>query len=122
MDTPKTDARLVRRFSEVVSLIDRGKLETACNEAMREALTALSERPDQKGKATIKLELEVSLQGELTQIKPKLTVKLPEGGAFAPLVVWQHEGALSLQHPSQIDMFGGPRPVTADTQKVAAAE
>lgn len=114
--------RLVRRFTEIVSLIDRGKLESSANEALREALETLENQPGEKGKATITLSLEITLNKGMVQIKPKLTAKLPEGELFSPLVVWTHDGALSLQHPSQLDIFAPKVAGEKPTDKAAAAE
>lgn len=114
--------RVVRRFSEVLSLIDRGRFEQSLNEAMREAVEAIRAQPGEKGKATITLEIGIAAQGDMMQVSPKLKVKLPEGDTFTPLVLWDYEGGFSLQHPSQIDMFA-PRPareqLTGDTPELA---
>lgn len=117
------NARLIRRFSEILGLIDRGRFETSLNDAMREAVEAIRAQPGEKGKANIKIELEIAAQGEMMQIKPKLVVKLPEGSGYTPLVLWDYEGAFSVQHPSQIDMFQ-PRAATdkpAEPSNVIAA-
>lgn len=113
--------RLVRRFSEVVGLIDRGRFENSLNDALREAVEAIRAQPGEKGKATIDISIEIAAQGEMMQVKPKLKVKLPEGEAFSPLVLWDYEGAFSLQHPSQLDIFQ-PREAPAAEAKVAAAD
>lgn len=117
--------RLIRRFSEVIAMIDRGKLEQSANEAIREALETLGNQPGEKGKATITVSLEFIYEKGLVNIKPKLTAKLPDGDVFSPLVLWEHEGALSAQHPSQIDMFVQPRPAGvsgSDLTKAVAGE
>lgn len=118
------EPRLIRRFSEVLGMIDRGKLEASLNEALRESLETIRAQPGEKGKATITLTVEVAAQGEMVQLKPKLTVKLPEGGGYAPLVLWDHEGALTAQHPNQLSMFTGPReaPAAEEAPKAAAGE
>lgn len=115
--------RLIRRFSEILGLIDRGRFETSLNDAMREAIEAIRAQPGEKGKASIKIEMEIAAQGEMMQIKPKLVVKLPEGASYTPLVLWDYEGSFTAQHPSQIDMFA-PRQareqVTGETPELAA--
>lgn len=102
-------------------MIDRGKLEASANEAIREALETLAAQPGSKGKATVTVSIEIGYDKGLVNIKPKLTAKLPEGDVFTPLVLWEHDGALSAQHPSQIDMFQ-PREAAATPAKVAAGE
>jgi hypothetical protein len=122
MSEPNQSPRLVRRFTEVLGLIARGEFVQSCDEAMRNAVEAIRAQPGEKGKAHISIDIEIAAQGEMMQVKPKLKVKLPEGDVFTPLVLWDHEGAFSLQHPSQIDMFQ-PRAVKTDgaEQKAAVA-
>lgn len=98
-------ANLIRRFSEIIAMFDRGRLEASANEAIAEALETLKNQPGEKGKATITLSIEFAYEKGLVNLKPKLTAKLPEGETFSPLVLWEHDGALSTQHPSQFDMF-----------------
>lgn len=96
---------LIRRFSEMIALVDRGKFERSLDEGIRECLEAIRAQPGEKGKATMSIELNIAAQGEMVQITPKLKVKLPEGEAFVPLVLWDFEGQLSTQHPNQFSMF-----------------
>jgi hypothetical protein len=118
-DPATANPRLVRSYTDIIGLIDRGKLLQSANEAIREALETLENQPSEKGKATITLALEFTFEKGMVQVKPKLTAKLPEGETFSPLVVWTHEGALSLEHPSQIDLFRGPRAAPAEQPKAA---
>ena len=96
---------LIRRFSEMIGLIQRGDFERSLDEGIRECLEAIRAQPNEKGKATMTITLQIAAQGEMVQIAPKLAVKLPEGDTFTPLVLWDYEGQLSTQHPNQFSMF-----------------
>jgi hypothetical protein len=121
MSEPNQSPRLVRRFVEILGLIARGDFERSLDDGMRKAVEAIRAQPGEKGKAMINISIEIAAQGEMMQVKPKLTMKLPEGDVFTPLVLWDHEGAFSLQHPSQIDMFQAPRAVKTDSAEPKAA-
>lgn len=109
--------RPIRRFSELLGLLDGGKFESACDLALTEALGSLEEMPKDKGKATITITLEVDYDGGRVDVHPVLKSKLPEGQAFGRTPLWVHDGALSTQHPSQINMF----PTAAPEPKAAVA-
>jgi hypothetical protein len=98
-------APVIRSLSQVIGMIDRGAFQKSADEALREAIESVRAQPGEKGKATITLEMEVAVQGEMIQFKPKLKCKLPDGQSFAPLVLWDHDGGLTAQHPSQMGMF-----------------
>jgi hypothetical protein len=105
---------LIRRLADVLSMADRGRFEASCNEALTEALESLKQDPSGKGTADIVISLKIAMKNEMVQISPALKCKLPDGKSFAPLVLWEHEGALSTQHPHQIGMFDkGDDKVTA---------
>lgn len=110
-------ARLIRKFVEVLGLLDRGRFEDACNEALTDAVGALEQLPKEKGKATITVTLELTYEKGLFNVLPVVKTKLPEGDAFGRTPFWGHEGALSTQHPSQIDMFA--RGVSTEAQTTA---
>ena len=46
---------------------------------------------------------------DVGRIKPAVSAKLPEPEAMTATPFWPMDGALSVQHPSQADMFAGPR-------------
>lgn len=107
-------ARLIRRFAEVIGLVDPN-FEGACNAAVREVVEELENLPSEKGKATITVTLDFEYEKGLFNLLPNVKVKLPDGKKFGRTPFWAHEGALSTQHPKQIDMFGGPRGVETET-------
>jgi hypothetical protein len=97
-------ARLIRRFTEVLGLLDRGKFEQECNVAVQEAIESLEALPGSKGKAKITVELEIAYDQGMVHLTPSLKSKLPETKGFGGTVLWAHEGAFSTQHPSQTDI------------------
>jgi hypothetical protein len=105
--------RLIHSVTEWLKLYSRGAFEVALNEALRNALQTLSEIPSEKGKATIVVKLELNYQKGMLQLTPSMQVKLPEAQAFGPEVAWVHEGALSMQHPTQIDLEDSIREVSS---------
>lgn len=105
--------RLIRRFTEMLGLVDPGFVPQ-CDDAVREVVEQLMDLPSEKGKATITITLEFEYEKGLFNVMPAVKTKLPEGKRFGRTPFWGHEGALSTQHPSQIDMFAGPRPVETE--------
>lgn len=113
-------SRLIRRFSEILGLLDRGQFEAKCSEAVAEAIESLKGQPGEKGKATVTVSLEIAFDQGLVNIKPSLKSKLPEARTFASTVLWATEdGALSAQHPSQVDLEDHIRKVTTPTPQLA---
>ena len=113
------NSRPIRRFSEVLGLLDRGAFEDACDAALSEALTTLESLPKEKGTATITIEMTIAYDTGRIDIEPKIKSKLPEE-AFGRTPFWSYDGALSTQHPSQIDMFA--KSAAAALARDAAAE
>jgi hypothetical protein len=97
-------SRLIRRFSEIIGLVDRD-FEPKLNSAVQEVVEALVDLPTEKGKASITVTLDFEYEKGMFNLLPNVKVKLPEGQKFRRTPFWAHEGALSTQHPSQIDMF-----------------
>lgn len=105
-------ARLIRRITEVIGLVDP-KFEDDCNDAVHEIVSELENLPSEKGKATLTITFEFDFEKGLFNIVPGLKTKLPEGKRYGRTPFWSHDGALSTQHPKQIDMFG-PREVDSE--------
>lgn len=97
----------IRRFTDMLGLLDRGRFAQARDEALAEALTTLEELPSEQGKATITVQVAIAYQNGRLDLTPSVKSKLPEGKGFGATPFWAYEGALSIQHPSQLDMFGG---------------
>lgn len=112
--------RPIRKFLEVLGLLSRGKFSERLDLEMAEAIQSLEAQPNDQGKATITITLDLAYQGGMLQMTPKVKAKLPEGQGFSATPFWTIEGdALSVQHPNQIDMWG-PRESTGTTQRDSA--
>lgn len=99
-------SRIIRSFADTLGLLNRGRFVEKCDEHLAEALQTLEALPGEKGTATITVALTINYESGRLDIKPAIKSKLPEEKAFAGTPFWSHEGGLSVQHPSQIDMFG----------------
>jgi hypothetical protein len=102
--------RPIRRFSEMLELLSRGKFTEKLDEHLNKAIETLEAMPDGKGAATITVAITLNYQEGRLDVKPSVKSKLPDEKGFGGTPFWTHEGALSVQHPSQFDMFSGPRP------------
>lgn len=96
--------RLIRRFTETLSLLDRGAFENKLNAALSEAVENLVNQPTEKGKASLTVTLDLNYDKGMLQVMPSLKSKLPEAERSGATIFWAHEGALSTQHPSQHDI------------------
>ena len=102
--------RPIRTFLELLPVLSRGRFIDKCNDHLTHALEHLEALPDEKGgTATITLTLTVAYQDGRIEVKPAIKSKLPEEKGFAGTPFWSVDGGFSVQHPSQADMFGGPR-------------
>lgn len=109
---------LITSTGQLLALLNRGKFSEAVNAQLQEALSTLEAIPAEKGKAEIIISLKIDYQGGFLNITPSVKSKLPEEG-FPASPFWIVDGQLSVQHPNQVEMFGGPRAVET---KVAVAE
>lgn len=98
-------SRPIRKFTEMIGLLSKGRFEEKLDEALAEALTTLSALPNESGKASISLTINIAYDSGRLDIKPTVKSKLPEGKAFTGTPFWEADGALSVQHPSQLDML-----------------
>lgn len=110
--------RTIRKFDETIGLLNRGRFAEKCDEHLIAAIETLQALPSEKGTATITVTMTINFESGRLDIKPAVKSKLPEEKAFSGTPFWAHEGGLSVQHPSQIDMFG---PRSADTRTAAEA-
>jgi len=107
-------SRPIRNFVEMLGLLNRGKFVDKCNEHLTTALETLEALPNEKGTATVTIAVTINYDSGRLDIKPAIKSKLPEEKAFSSTPFWAYEGGLSVQHPSQMDIFGGPRDAATD--------
>lgn len=103
----------IRSFTELVGVLSRGKFAGKVNEHLTHALSTLDDLPDGQGKATLTVTLEIAYQDGQMSIKPAVKSKLPEEKGFGATTFWSQDGGFSVTHPSQSDMFAGPREARA---------
>lgn len=106
------EPRLIRDFRTIVELCARGRLTERLDDKVRALADALHSHPDDTATGSIALTLTFSRAQERVTIKPKVLVKLPEEKGVGETTLFDVEGGFSLQHPSQMDMFAGPRDAT----------
>jgi hypothetical protein len=98
-------SRPIRSFIEMLGFLSRGKFVDKLNEHMVSAIETLEALPQEKGSATITVTITFNYEGGRLDLVPKVQSKLPDGKGFSGTPFWAIEGALSLEHPSQADMF-----------------
>ena len=98
--------RVIRSVIETMGLLSRGKFSEKCDEHFRKALEELEALPGEKGTATLTLTLTLTYESGRLDLKPSVKSKLPEEKGFTGTPFWTVDGGLSVQHPSQHDMFG----------------
>lgn len=113
--------RIIRDFRTVVELCARGRLTERLDAKLIDCLDALAASVDEKAKASLTLSLDLQRVGDRIEIRPKATVKLPEEKGVGSTTLFAAEGGLSLQHPSQTDMFSGPRDAASPAKHDAAS-
>lgn len=97
--------RPIRRFVDMLGLLNRGRFVEKCDEHFAKAMAELEALPNEKGSATITVTIAVNYENGRLDIKPAVKSKLPEEKGFNGTPFWAVDGALSVQHPSQTDMF-----------------
>lgn len=102
----------IRNFSEMVNILNRGRFTEKLDEHLTKACETLEALPGESGKATLTVAITLVYESGRYEIRPSVKTKLPEEKAFAGTTFFALEGGLSLQHPSQSDMFAGPRDVS----------
>ena len=107
--------RPIRKFTEMLGLLDRGEFDAKCDEHLAAALQTLDALPRGSGKATITLTIAIAYDSGRLDIHPIIKSKLPEEAGFGRTPFWSYDGALSTQHPSQIDLFAAPAPAARKT-------
>lgn len=104
-------ARVIRSLFQAIGLMHRGRFEEKCDAELSRLIDALEQHPDEKVSGTITVTVTVTKLGDRLDLTPKVEAKPPKERGFGGVTFWPLEGGLSVQHPSQTDMFG-PRDAT----------
>jgi hypothetical protein len=110
---------VIRRFVGMLELLSRGRFVEKCDTHLEEAIRTLEALPDESGRAALTLTINIAYESGRIEIKPTIKSKLPEEKGFSGTPFWSVDGALSIQHPSQSDMFAGPRDTAKDRERDA---
>ncbi|GGF56453.1 hypothetical protein GCM10007301_15130 [Azorhizobium oxalatiphilum] len=98
--------RIINDLLQTVGLIDRGRVQEKLNDEMGRLLEALQQHPEEKISGTITLTLKFTKLSDRMDVAPEVKTVLPKEKALRSATFWPAEGGLSVQHPSQHDMFG----------------
>jgi len=104
----------IRRLFDALALMHRGDFADRCDDHLQKAIAELTASTDEKCQATITITVTVQRLGDRLDVKPAVKSKLPDEKGFHGVTFWTVDGGLSVQHPSQADMFGGPRDTRSD--------
>lgn len=98
-------SRVLRTFREMLGLMSRGDFSHHLDEKLTEAIAALENCPADKCKAEITVKITLDYELGRIDVKGEAKSKLPETAKFMKTPFWAVDGLLSVEHPSQIDMF-----------------
>ncbi|WP_029554806.1 hypothetical protein [Xanthobacter sp. 91] len=104
-------ARTLRKFFEAVGIMHRGRVEEEADSELHRLIEAVEQHPDETASGTITLTIKVQKVGDRIDCLPQIDMKPPKKKGFKACTFWIVDGALSVEHPSQQDMFG-PRDIT----------
>ncbi|HEV2502357.1 MAG TPA: hypothetical protein VGV39_04745 [Mesorhizobium sp.] len=89
----------------MIGLLSRGDFDRHCNTLLTEAIHAVENCPADKCKAEITVKITLDYELGRIDIKADAKSKLPDTTKFMKTPFWAVDGQLSVEHPSQIDMF-----------------
>jgi hypothetical protein len=105
----------IRDLNTLVGMIDRGHLIRDSNEKLADVLGTLNalsaEAPKRKVKGKVVLEVDIEVVNGVATISASVKAKKPEPERGSSLFWLTSEGALTTEHPQQVDMFRAPREV-----------
>ena len=102
-------AKPIRDLLEYLKIIHRGRFAERCADHLETAIREVESSSDDTAKATITISFAIQKVGEKIDMTANVASKLPPEKPFKSDTAWFVDGAISLQHPSQHDMFAGPR-------------
>lgn len=105
---------ILKSTDDIMAALERGQLSRDFAEAVGKVCEALEAA--EEGAAGITIKLKFKAKAEVVSIKSSITTSLPEKKRRETML-FLADGALSLQHPDQIDIFssGGAQPAKGKT-------
>jgi hypothetical protein len=97
--------RLLRTFREMLGLLSRGDFSRKLDEEMENLVATLEAAPGDSVKAEMTVKIVFKYELGRLDIDPTYKVKLPDTARFMKTPFWTVDGQLSVEHPSQVDMF-----------------
>lgn len=100
---------------QIIGMADDGDLAAELSAEILRVNVAVKERAGQKGKAkgSVTLVLNLEQDGGILAITGDIKTVLPKKKRGSSLYWVMPDGAISTEHPQQMNMFSGPRDVTA---------
>lgn len=99
----------VRDLNTLVGMIDRGHLIRDGNDKLADVLSTLTamsaEAPKRKVKGKVTLEVDIEVVNGVATISATVKAKKPEPERGASLFWTTADGALTTEHPQQLDML-----------------
>lgn len=113
----------IRDVQTIIGLLKNGNLAPELSRELSNALIELREqvgnRPKAKAKGKVTLTLGLEVEAGAVSITANIESKLPKQPREASFYWITPEGALSTEHPQQMNMFGGPREVEHHSERMA---
>lgn len=100
---------IIHDFLQAIGLIGRGRTHEKLNDEMARLIQAMQDHPEDKASGSITLTMKFTKLVDRIDLQPEIKTVLPKEKGLASATFWPAEGGLSVEHPSQHDMFGGPR-------------
>ncbi len=100
--------RLIRRYTELLGLFDRGEFLSALDQTLTGAIEGLENNAKGQGVATVTVTVKIAYQKGILNFYPSFDVKTPKI-VWGVTPAWAVGGAISVQHPDQHALFEGPR-------------
>lgn len=107
---------VLRSFRQMIGLLSRGDFSRHCDKLLTEAIEALEASPADKCKAEITVKVTFEYELGRIDVKAEAKSKLPDTVKFMKTPFWSIDGALSVEHPNQIDMFPARKVHDADDE------
>ncbi len=102
-------SRVIRDFRTVLDIVARGRLTEKADSQLVSLLEAMEASLDETAKGQLQVTLSFQRIGEKIDISGAVKMTPPPEKKLPPSTLFVVEGGLSVQHPSQTDMFSGPR-------------
>lgn len=113
----------IRDFNTLTSMVGRGAAMGEVNEKLADVIETLAnlsaEQPKKKVKGSVSLTVEIAVQNGIATISVASAAKKPKEDPRETVLWLTSDGQLVNEHPSQIDMFKGPRGVDGEALRQA---